>query len=147
MPAYPDGIKLVHGLLNQFGDIGENASLEVACSFAFHADACAGEVGAADIGYLSVKDQNLEMHPRTKRPFQAFKQSRVFVEILTERWARFLGMDKPYLNSFFDKLCLDCQEGLCLRAYLDIQVFDVSGANPEASLDFGDPSEYFGVMG
>ena len=27
--AYPDGIELVHGLLNQFGIVGEDASLEV----------------------------------------------------------------------------------------------------------------------
>jgi hypothetical protein len=39
--AYPDGIELVHGLLDQLGIFGEYASLEVANIVAFHADATA----------------------------------------------------------------------------------------------------------
>lgn len=41
MFAYPDGIELVHGLLDQLGIFGEYASLEVANVVAFHADATA----------------------------------------------------------------------------------------------------------
>ena len=145
--AYPDGIKLVHGLLNQLRIVGEDAGLEVARSIAFHANACAGEVGAADIGHLAIEDQNLEMYSRTKHPLQAIKQGWVFVEVLTERGTRLLGMDEPHLNALFDEFCQNRKKGLRLRAYLDIQVFDVGGANPEAALDLGNPSEYFGVMG
>jgi hypothetical protein len=102
--AYPDGIELVHGLLNQFGIVGEDASLEVAGAIAFHADACAGEVGAADVGNLVIKNQDLEMHPWTKCPFKAIKQSRVFVEVLAKSGTWLLGVDEPYLNAFFDEL-------------------------------------------
>ena len=58
---YPNLIKLVHGLLNQLGIVGKDARLKVARAIAFHAYACAGEVGATDVGYLSVKDQDLKV--------------------------------------------------------------------------------------
>lgn len=99
--AYPDGIELVHGLLHQLGIIGEDAGLEVASAVAFHTDACACEVGTTDVGHLAVEDQDLEMHPWTKCPFKAIKQSRVFVEVFTKRWTRLLGVDEPYLNAVF----------------------------------------------
>jgi hypothetical protein len=118
--AYPDGIELVHGLLNQFGIVGEDARLEVASAVAFHADACAGEVSAADVGNLVIKNQDLEMHPWTKCPFKAIKQSRVFVEVLAKSGTWLLGVDEPYLNAFFDELCQDRKEGLRLRPDLDI---------------------------
>ena len=57
----PNIIKLVHGLLDQFGVVGEDARFEVARTIAFHANTCAGEVGATDVGYLSVKDQDLKV--------------------------------------------------------------------------------------
>ena len=145
--AYPDGIKLVHGLLDQLGIVGEDASLKVTRSITFHADACTSEVGTADVGYLSIEDQDLEMYPWTKCPLQAFKQGRVFVEVLTKRWTWLLGMNEPHFNALFDELCQNRKERLRLRAHLDIQVLDVGGANPEAAFDLGDSSEYFGVMG
>lgn len=143
----PNIIELVHGLLDQLWIVGEDARFEVACAIAFHADACTGEVGAADVGHLAIEDQNLEMYSRTKHPLQTIKQDWVFVEVLTEGGARLLGMDESHFNAFFDELCQDGQEGLRLRAYLDIQVFDVGGANPKAALDLGDKGKYFGVMG
>ena len=129
MLAYPDGIKLVHDLFNQFGVVGEDARLEVARTIAFHADACTGEVGTTDIGHLAIEDQNLEMYSRTKRPLQAIKQGWVFVEVLTERGTWLFGMNEPHLNAFFDELCQDRKEGLRLRPYLDIKVFDIGSAN------------------
>ena len=140
MLTYPNIIELVHGLLNQLWIVGEDAGLEVAGAVAFHADACAGEVGAADICHLAIENKNLEMYSRTKHPFQAIKQGRIFVEVLTERWTRLLGMNESHLNAFFDELCQNGQEGLRLRADLDIQVLDVGGANPKAALDRGHPA-------
>lgn len=128
--SYPYIIELVHGLLNQIGIVGEDSGLEVAGAVAFHADACAGEVGATDVGHLAIENQDFEMHPRTKCPFQAFKQGGVFVEVLTKRWAWLLGMNEPHLNALFDESCQNRKKGLRLSAYLDIQVFDVGGANP-----------------
>ena len=126
----PNRIELAHGLLNQLWIVGEDARFEVARTVTFHADACTSEVGTANISHLPVKDKHLEMHPWTKCPFQAFKQGWVFVEVLTEGRARLLGMNEPYLNAFLDELSQDGQEGLSLRAYLDIQVFYVGSANP-----------------
>ena len=126
----PNLIKLVHGLLNQLGIVGEDASFEVARSIAFHADACASKVGAADVGYLVIKDQYLEMHPWTKRPFQTIKQSRMFVKVLTECRAWFLGMDKSHLDILFYKLSQHFKEWFYLRPDFDIKVLDVGGANP-----------------
>ena len=145
--AYPNIIKLVHGLLDQLGFVGKDAGLKVACTIAFHADACASEVGTADISHLAIEDQDLEMHPWTKDPLQTFKLGWIFVEVLTERRTRLFGMNEPHLNTLFDELSQNRKKRLRLRAYLDIQVFDVGGANPEAALDLGDPSEYFSVMG
>jgi len=146
MFAYPNGIELVHGLLNQFGVVGEDACFEIARTLSFHADACAGEVGAADVSHLAIENQNLEMYPRTERPFKAIKQSRVFVEVLAEGWTRLLGMDETDFDSFFNKLSQDSKEGLRLRADFDIKVFDVGGANPNASFHLGDTGKDFGVM-
>ena len=114
MFAYPNGIELVHGLLNQFGVVGEDASLEVACAFSFHADACTSEVGATDVGHLAVEDQNLEMYPRTERPFKIIEQSRIFVEVLAEGGTWLLGVDEPNFDTFLDKLRQERKEGLRL---------------------------------
>ena len=145
--AYPYGIKLVHGLLNQFRFVGEDARLKVAGAFSFHADACTSEVCAADVGQLAVEDQDLEMHPRTECPFKAIEQCWIFVEVLAEGWTRLLGMDKPNFDTLFDELSQDSKKRLGLRADLDIKVFDIGGANPNASFHFGDASKNFGVMG
>ena len=143
MFAYPYGIELVHGLLNQFGVVGEDACLKVARAFSFLADACTSEVGTADVGLLAVEDQYLEMHPRTERPFKTIEQSRVFVEVFTESWTGLLGVDETDFDTLFDELSQDCKEGLHLRADLDIKVLDVGGANPKASLDLGNESKDF----
>ena len=143
MLAYPNRIELVHGLLNQFGIVCEDACLEVAGAVAFHADACAGEVGAADVGYLVIKDQDLEMYPWTKRPLQAIKQGGVFVKVLAERGTWLFGVDEPHLNPFFDELGQDRKEGLHLRPDLDVEVFDVGGTNSKAAFNLGHMGNYF----
>ena len=120
MFAYPNGVELVHGLLNQFGVVGEDARLEVAGAFSIHADACPGEVCAANVGRLAVEDQYFEMHSRTECPFKTIEQSWIFVEIFAEGWSRFLGMDEPDFDTFFDKLSQDRKERLHLRADLDM---------------------------
>ena len=56
-------------------------------------------------------------------------------------------MDEPHFHTFFDELRQYCKEGLRLRADLDVQVFDVGSANPEAALDLGDSGKDLGVMG
>ena len=143
MLSYPNRIELVHGLLDQLGIVGEDAGLEVAGAVAFHADACAGEVSAADVGNLVIENQNLEMYPWTKRPFQAIKQVRVFVEVLAEGGTWLFGMDEPHLNAFFNELSQYRKEGLRLRPDLDIKVFDVGGANPKAAFDLGHMGNHF----
>ena len=146
IPANPNIVELVHGLLNQFRIIGEDASLKVTGVLPFHPDACTSEIGTADVGKLAIENQYLEMHPWTKHSFKTIKQCWVFVKILTESWPWLFGVDETDFHSSLDQLCQNRKEWLCLRADLDIKVFDVSGANPQASLDLGDTSEDFGVM-
>ena len=71
MFADPHIIKLLHGLFDDLWLIGQDARLEVALVAALHADACPREVRAADVHFLAVKDQHLEVYPGTKHPFQS----------------------------------------------------------------------------
>ena len=126
MFANPNRIELVHGLLDQFGVVGEDSGLEVARAFTFHANACTSEVGTADIGHLAVEDQHLEMYPWTECPFKTIEQSWIFVEVFTEGWPWLLGMNEPDFDTFINKLSQDRKERLLLCVDLDIKVFDVT---------------------
>lgn len=114
MPANPHIIELVHGLLNQFEIVGKDARLKIASVLPFHPDACTSEIGAADVSYLTIEDQYLEMHSRTEHSFKTVKQSWVFVEVLTKSGTRFFGVDKTNFHSFLDQLCQNRKEWLCL---------------------------------
>jgi hypothetical protein len=60
MLAYPDFIELVHGLLNDFRVIGQDASLEVTSRFCFHADTSTSKIRASDIHLLAIKDKHFK---------------------------------------------------------------------------------------
>lgn len=60
--AGPDGIELVHCSFDQSGVICQDASLEVSVAWAFHSQACAGEVCRADVGKFEVKDNQFEVY-------------------------------------------------------------------------------------
>ena len=68
--ANPYVIKLVHGLFNDCRLISQYACLKVAFVFTLHADTGTCKVGAADINFLEVKDEHLEVDPGTEHPFQ-----------------------------------------------------------------------------
>ena len=102
--ANPDVVELVHGLLNQSGVIGEDASFEVAGVLPFHADTSTCEVGTADLGQLAIEYQHLEMDSWTQHTFKAIEQSRVFVEVLTESGTRLLGVDETDFDTFLYEL-------------------------------------------
>ena len=82
--ADPNVVKLLHGLLDDLRIIGQDAGLEVALIAALHANACPGEVSAADIYLLAVKDQHLEVNPGAEHPFQPVIQHRIPVKVLPE---------------------------------------------------------------
>lgn len=147
VPANPNVIELVHGLLNNCRIIGKDACLEIALVVRLHTDAGTSEVCTADIGHLAIEYQDFEMHSRTECPFKTVEQNRVFIEVFAEGRAGFFGVDKTDFHSFLDQLCQNRKEWLCLCADLDLKVFDVSSANPKASLHLGDTGEDFGVMG
>lgn len=59
--AVPYGIELVGGGIDQRGVVGQDACLEIAGRRAFHAGACTGQIGRADVGDLAIEDQHLEV--------------------------------------------------------------------------------------
>ena len=103
MAAHPYAVELVDGRFNNFGVVGEDTSFEVAFLWTFHADACTREVSRANVGTFHVKNYNFEMYTRTKYSFKIGMHDRVAVEVGTEVFSRFLGVNKPNLDAFFQK--------------------------------------------
>ena len=97
--SHPHAVELLDGLRHEDGVVGEDARLEIAGVLALHADARARKICAAEIDRAAVEDQHLEVHPWTERPFQPFRQRRVFVEVLAEGRTRLLGVDEAYLHA------------------------------------------------
>ena len=71
--AGPDGIELVHCGFDQSWVICQDACLEVAVAWAFHSQACAGEVCRASVGKLEVKDNQFEVYSGAQNPLQSGK--------------------------------------------------------------------------
>ena len=90
--ALPYVVEVVGGSIHQRQVVGEDASLEVAVAFAFHAYAGTCEVGGADVGGSAVENHYFEMHPRAESPLQFAPQAWILVEILTEVLAQFFGV-------------------------------------------------------
>ena len=137
--AGPDGIELVHCGFDQSWVICQDACLEVAVAWAFHSQACAGEVCRANVGKLEVKDNQFEVYSGAQNPLQSGKQYWIMVEILPEFRAWFLGMDEPDFTLFADKVGKYAKE----RTLADIQVLYVGSPDPKmffhisnASYDF-----------
>ena len=102
--AGQDGIELVHCGFYQSWVICQNACLEVAVAWAFHSQACAGEVCRADVGKFEVKDNQFEVYSGAQNPLQSGKQYWIMVEILPEFRAWFLGMDETDFTPFADQV-------------------------------------------
>ena len=132
--AYPQFVKLIHGLLNDSGGIGEDSCLEVALVASFHADASTCEVGTADIYLLAIEDQHLEVHTRTQHPLQTVIQHRIAVKVLAEVWSRFLGMNEPNLNATTNQQGDNSKKRLRCLTHLHMQVLNVGRANPQTAL-------------
>ena len=99
MLAHPNVIKLLHGLLDDLWNIGQDARLKVALIVALHADAGTREVSAADVHLLAVKNQHLEVNPGAQHPFQPVLQHGIPVKVLPEVRPRLLSMNQPHLNT------------------------------------------------
>lgn len=139
--SHPDLIELLHGLAHQLGFVGEDTRLEVAGVGPFHPDACAGEVRAAEIDRATVEDQHLKMDPRAEHPFQPFRQRRVFVEVLAEGGAGFLGVDEAHLHALAHQLRQHGEERQRALPHPHVEVLDVGGANPQRPPDGGHSGE------
>ena len=99
------------------------------------------------IGTADIKDLYVKVGSQTK-PFLA-----VLAQLIKKGVEVRLIHAKepgPAFREDFDKhpaLFDGLERALCPRVHFKILVFDVGSANPEAALDLGDSSEYFGVMG
>jgi len=69
-------------LIQQLRLVRQYPRLEVPSERTFHSDARSCQIGGTDVCHLVVEDHHLEMHPRTKHPFQFGEQNGVTVEIL-----------------------------------------------------------------
>lgn len=87
---------MVDGGIHEVGLVGEDARLKVAGTGALHAEACASEVGGADVGGLEVEDDDLEVDARAEDTFQSCEKDRIAVEVLPEVGAWLFGMDKAH---------------------------------------------------
>ena len=72
----------------------EDAGFEVAGVFAFHTEASAGEVGRTDISGFQIKNDDFKMDSWAEDALHAFDEGGIFVEILTEGWAWFFGVNQ-----------------------------------------------------
>ncbi len=106
----PDGVEVIGGGIDQRRIVGEDAGLEVAVAFAFHADAGTCEVGRANVGGSAVENHYLEMHPWAEPPFQPAPQPRILVEILAEVLTWFFGVQQPHIYTSFQQLIQHRQE-------------------------------------
>ena len=147
MAAHPHLVELVHCMFHNHRVVGEDAGLEVAGIFTLHPDARAGKVGAADIDFLAIEDEHLEMHARTERPFHPVDERGVLVEVLAERRSGFLGVDEPYFNAPADKLRQQFEKRHLHTILLDIRILDIGGADPKRVLHVGAMREHAGVVG
>lgn len=144
--AYPQFVKLIHGLLNDSGVIGEDSCLEVALVGGFHADASSCKVGAADIYLLAIEYQYLEVHTRTQHPLQAVIQHRIAVKVLAEIWSRLLSMNEPNLNATTNQQGDNSKKWLRCLTHLHMQVLNVGRANPQTALHTRHPRHHLVVM-
>lgn len=142
----PDGVEVVGGGIDQLRLVGEDAGLEVAVAFAFHADAGTGEVGGADIGHRAVENHYLEMHPWAESPFQTAPQPRILVEILAEVLTRFFGMKQTHVDTTSQQLIEHRQEWHHIPTTLHIQVLQVGCPNPQIVHDLLATREDLDVM-
>ena len=60
--APPYFVEFFDGGVEDGGVVGEDACPEVAAERGFHAHACAGEVGASDVGNPGVDEDDFEMY-------------------------------------------------------------------------------------
>ena len=131
MLAYPDLIKLVHRLLNDFWLISQDASLEVTRAISFHADAGTCKIGTTNIRLFAIKDHHLEMHPWAKHSLQPIIQNGEPVKVLPEVRPWLLSMNQPHSHTFLNQLSQHLQERLLCFPILDIQILDISRPNPQ----------------
>ncbi len=144
--SHPHAVELLDGLRHEGGVVGEDARLEVAGVLALHADARAGEVGAADIHLLTVEHQQFEVDTRTECPFHPFDERRVLVEILAEGGTGFLGVDEAHLHALPHQLRQHREKRLRAGTHLHVEVFDVGSTNPQRLPDGGHAREHEVVM-
>ena len=61
LAAAPHFVELLNGSLNNFGVVGQNASLEVTSPCGFHPHSCARQVGAAYVAHCLVDNNDFEV--------------------------------------------------------------------------------------
>ena len=146
MRANPKGVELIDGGFHKLGVVGKDSCLKIAAELAFHTDACTGEVCRTHIDRLQIKNQHLEVHPRTQHSFQAGGENGIFVEILTEIRSRLFGVDQADTHATLEQSGNLSQQGNSAVALFHIQILNVGRANPQRFMHRGNPRNHLGVM-
>lgn len=139
MRANPECVELIDGGFHELGVVGEDACLEVATELAFHTDSRSSEVCRTDIDRLQIKNQHLEVHPRTQHSFQAGCENGIFVEILTEIRSWLFGVNQANAHTPLEKSGNLSQQGNGAVALFHIQILNVGSANPQRFTHRGNP--------
>ncbi len=146
MGAAPDGVELLHDFCDKFGIGGDDAGFKVATVVGLGAHACAGEIGRAGVGEAAVNDDGFEMYARAEDALNTVDKGGVSVKILTEGRAGLFGMEQADGDLSLDEVGKDFQEGNHAAAFIDVQVFEVAGAEPDKFLRPGDFRQDYPVI-
>ena len=102
--AEENAIVFLHDLVDDEAFGGEETGFEVAAVIALGAEAGTGEIGAAEVGGLTIDDDRLHVHARAEEAFEAVRaEFGIFVEIPPEPWSRLLGMDQTHFHTLGHK--------------------------------------------
>lgn len=120
--------------------IGDEARFEVSLERAFGPDASAREVGRSDEGFLSVDDDGLGVDAGAEDALEeiGLDEGGEAVEIFAESWSWFLGVEETDGDSVIHEVGEDFEKGDEASAFLDMEVLDVSGDDPEKTLGVWD---------
>ena len=120
--------------------VGEDAGLEVALGRALGTHARSREVGRGDEGGFAIDDDGLGVDAGAENTLEEFalQECGIAVKVFTEAGARLLGMKEADGDSSLDEVGKDGQERDVAAPLLDVQVFEVSGDDPEETLSLGD---------
>lgn len=128
-----EGVNPVGQPVEVFGIIGEQTGFKVASVRVFGTEAGTGQVGRSEKGDFAVDDDGLGVDARAEDSLEeiGFNEVGIFVEVLSEAWPGFLGVDQANGDAVADEIGEDLKKGDVAATFPDVHVLDVSRDDPE----------------